>query len=187
MQSRAKNTALHSLAQLLAQVQLLNDRAVTLDVDLLQVAKKVSSVADHLQHAAAAVVVLVVGLEVLGQSVDAMGKDRDLNLRRAGVALVSSELGNNGLLFVFQHFRIHLSLIYGAPQRWVGECRINGGIPRPRTRHAGDIITQTEAFVKTFFENFFILYNVYEFSQESRSCIERGFQKPPGCPSYNKR
>ena len=119
MQSRVKNTALHSHTQLLAQVQLLNDGAVALNVDLLQVAKKISSVADHLQHAAAAVVVLVVRLEVLGKSVDAMGKDRDLNLGRAGVTLMGSELGNNGLLFVLQHFSIHLSVIYGAPQRWV--------------------------------------------------------------------
>ena len=88
---------------LLAQVQLLDDRAVTLDIDLLKVAKKVSSVADHLQHATAAVVVLVVGLQVLGEGVDAMGKDRDLNLGRTGVALVGSVLLNNGLLFVFQH------------------------------------------------------------------------------------
>ena len=89
---------------LLAQVQLLDDRAVTLDIDLLQVAKKVSSVADHLQHAAAAVVVLMVGLQVLGEGVDAMSKDRDLNLGRTGVALVGSVLLNDCLLFVFQHF-----------------------------------------------------------------------------------
>ena len=109
MQSRVKNTALHSRTQLLAQVQLLNDGAVTLNVDLLQVAQKVSSVADHLQHAAAAVVVLVVRLEVLGKSVDAMGKDRDLNLRGAGVTLVRSVGSDNGLLFVLQHCFIHLS------------------------------------------------------------------------------
>ena len=97
---------------LLAQVQLLDDRAVTLDIDLLQVAKKVSSVADHLQHAAAAVVVLVVGLEVLGKSVDAMGKDRDLNLGRTGVTLVGSILLNNSLLFVLQQHDLFTFLIY---------------------------------------------------------------------------
>jgi hypothetical protein len=32
---------------------------------------------------------------------------------------MGSELGDNGLLFVLQHFSIHLSVIYGAPQRWV--------------------------------------------------------------------
>ena len=107
---------------LLAQVQLLDDRAVTLDIDLLQVAQKVSSVADHLQHAAAAVVVLVVALEVLGQGVDAMRQDRDLNLRGAGVTLMGGVLRNDSLLFFFQHGFIHLSVYYAQPQRQVGEC-----------------------------------------------------------------
>ena len=104
----------HSVAQLLAQIQLFNDRAVTLDVDLLQVAQQITSVADHLQHAAAAVVVLVVCLEVLGQSIDAMGKDRDLDLGGTGVALVSCILSNDSLLFVLQHFLFTFRLIYGA-------------------------------------------------------------------------
>ena len=104
-----------SRVALLTQVQLLDDRAVTLDIDLLQVAKKVSSVADHLQHAAAAVVVLVVSLEVLGERVDAMGKDRDLNLRGAGVALVGGVLRNDSLLFVFQHGIFHLSFTMRQP------------------------------------------------------------------------
>ena len=109
---------------LLAQVQLLDDGTVTCDIVLLKVTEKVSSVTDHLQHAAAAVVVLVVGLEVLGKSVDAMGKDRDLNLGRTGVTLVGSVLLNNGLLFVFQHGSFHLSFYYARTQRWVGEYRV---------------------------------------------------------------
>ena len=80
---------------LLAQVQLLDDRAVTLDIDLLQVAQKVSSVADHLQHAAAAVVVLVVALEVLCESLDSLCEKCDLHLGRTCVALVSSISLNN--------------------------------------------------------------------------------------------
>ena len=100
---------------LLAQVQLLDDGTVTLDVYLLEVAEEVSSVTDHLQHAAAAVVILVVCLEVLGKSVDAMGKDRDLNLGRTGVALVHFVLLNNGLLFVFQHGLFHLSFTMRQP------------------------------------------------------------------------
>ena len=113
-----------SRVALLTQVQLLDDRAVTLDIDLLQVAQKVSSVTNHLQHAAAAVMVLVVGLEVLGQRVDAMGKDRDLNLGGTGVALMGGVLRNNGLLFFFQHGFIHLSVYYAQPQRQVGECHV---------------------------------------------------------------
>ena len=116
----------HSCLTLFAQVQLLDDRAVTLDIVLLKVTEKVSSVTDHLQHAAAAVMVLVVCLEVLGKSVDAMGKDRDLNLGRTGVTLVGSVLLNNGLLFVFQHGIFHLSFITAPAQRQVGEIRVCG-------------------------------------------------------------
>src|SRR3546814_15383341 len=41
------------------------------------------------QKAAAAVVVLVVRLEVIGQRIDAVGQDRDLDFRRTGIALVA--------------------------------------------------------------------------------------------------
>ena len=109
---------------LLAQVQLLDDGTVACDIGLLEVTEEVTSVTNHLQHAAAAVMVLVVGLEVLGQSVDAMGKNRNLNLRGAGVALVRRVLLNNGLLFVFQHGNFHLSFYYAQTQRWVGEYRV---------------------------------------------------------------
>ena len=93
----------HSPLALLAQIQLFDDGTVTLDVGFLKVTEKVSSVTDHFQHTAAAVVILVVRLQVLGQSVDAIGKDRDLNLRGSGVALMGGVLLDNGLLFVFQH------------------------------------------------------------------------------------
>ncbi len=95
---------------LLSEVQLLDDRAVTLDIDLLQICKEVSSVTDHLEKAATAVVVLVVDLEVLGESVDAMCEDRDLYLGRTGITLVHLVLLDDSLLFVFSdHFRFHLS------------------------------------------------------------------------------
>jgi len=102
------HSSLRQLLKLLSQVQLFDDRAVTLDIGLLQVAQKVSSVTDHLQKAAAAVVVLVIGLQMLGEVVDSVGQKRDLNLGRTGVALVGSILLNNCLLFVFQHC-FHLS------------------------------------------------------------------------------
>ena len=89
--------------KLLSDVKLSYDRTVTLDVSLLEVVKKVSSVTYHLKKAATAVMVLVVGLEVLGQRVDAMGEDRDLYLGRTGVALVGGVLRNDSLLFVSKH------------------------------------------------------------------------------------
>ena len=99
---RSRENLHSSLRQfaLLSEVQLVDDRAVTLDVGLLEVAEKVSSVADHLLKSAAAVVVLVVGLEVLGEVLDSVGKKRDLYLGRTCVTLVGSVLFNNCLLFV---------------------------------------------------------------------------------------
>ena len=90
--------------ELLTETELLNDSSVALDIGLLEVAEKVSSVSYHLLKAAAAVVVLVVGLEVLGKVLDSVGKKCDLYLGRTCVALFCSVLLNNCLLFVFQHF-----------------------------------------------------------------------------------
>ncbi len=66
---------------------------------------------DHLKETTAAVIVLVVALEVLGEVGYSVSKDSDLNLGRTCVALVSCVLLNNCLLFCCCHFRIHLSKI----------------------------------------------------------------------------
>src|SRR5699024_1731460 len=77
---------------LLAQTQFSDQSAVTVDVLLLQIGKQVAAAADHLEQAAAAVVVVLVALQVLGQVVDARGQQRDLDLRGTGVALVQGGL-----------------------------------------------------------------------------------------------
>ena len=104
------HSSLRQLMKLLSQTELFNDRTVTLDIGLLEVAEKVSSMADHLLKSAAAVVILVVGLEVLRQILDSVSQKRDLYLRRACVSLVGSVLLNNCLLFVLKHHGfLHLS------------------------------------------------------------------------------
>ena len=139
---------------LLSEVQLFDDRAVTLDVGLLQVAKKVSSVTNHLQKSAAAVVILVVSLEVLGQIVDSVSQKRDLNLGRTCVALVGSVLLDNCLLFVFQHFVFHLSakmqINLSLTQASVGEVPMTAFDPRSELTTCVVIITQFQFFVKGF-------------------------------------
>ena len=61
MRSRPKGSTLHSdNYRLLSQSKLLNDRTVALDVGLLEITEKVSSVTNHLLQSAAAVMVLVV-------------------------------------------------------------------------------------------------------------------------------
>ena len=66
--------------------------AVALDVLLLQISQQVTALADHLQQTAVAVLVVFIGLQVLVQVVDARGEQRDLDLRRTGVALVQGGL-----------------------------------------------------------------------------------------------
>src|SRR5204863_967310 len=54
----------------------------------LEVVEERAALADHLEQAAAAVMVLVIALEVLGEVRDPLGEERDLDLGRAGVGLV---------------------------------------------------------------------------------------------------
>ena len=104
------HSSLRNRMRLLSDVQFRDDGTVALNVDLLQVVEQVSSVTDHLEQTSAAVVVLVVGLQVLGQVVDTVGQKCDLHLRRAGVTLVDGIGFDDRLLFVFQHHGfIHLS------------------------------------------------------------------------------
>lgn len=109
-------------AELLSDVQLADNGAVTLNICLLEVVEKISSVTYHLEKSAAAVVILVVSLEVFVEIVDPVSEKRDLNLRRAGISLMSSILLDNCLLFVLKHDFFHLSLIYlSGTQLPVGE------------------------------------------------------------------
>ena len=104
--------ALRFLLQLLlSQAELFNDSSVSFDIYLLEVVEKISSVTNHLEETTAAVIVLVVALEVLGKVRNSVSKNCDLNLGRSCVTLVDGVLFNNCLLFCCCHFRIHLSKI----------------------------------------------------------------------------
>src|SRR5699024_1653923 len=75
-----------------------DQRAVALDVDLAQVFQQPAALADQQQQASPGVVVLLVVLEMLGEPLDALREQRDLNFRGAGVALVRGVFGNDSLL-----------------------------------------------------------------------------------------
>ena len=113
------------LQSLLSDVQLLDDRTIALNVNLLQITQQVSSVTNHLGQTATAVVVVGVALEVLGQVVDAVGQNSDLNLGRTGVAFVDRILLDNSLFFLSGHDVFHLSKYIfcktRVPQRSAGE------------------------------------------------------------------
>src|SRR5919198_99991 len=83
-----------------ADAQLVDERPIALGVLLLDVLEEAPPLADQHQQAPAGVVVLHVRLEVLGEPVDALGQERDLDLGRPGVALVSLELRDQALLAV---------------------------------------------------------------------------------------
>ena len=67
--------------------------------------------------------VILVGFEVLGEGVDAMCEDRNLNFGRTGVTFVGLVLINELLLdFFLNHGYIHLSYIpvsFADTQPWV--------------------------------------------------------------------
>ena len=107
---------------LLSQTELGNDCTIALDINLLKVAQKVLSVADHLLETAAAVRVVVVVLEVLGKVLDSVSQECNLNLGRTCVALVSLVLVDN-CLFGFCVHTVFTFLLLRETQTSVGEAR----------------------------------------------------------------
>ena len=89
------------MKELLSDSELFDDSTVTVDILLGEVVEKVSSVTYHLKKTAAGMMVILVGLEVLGEGVDAMRKDRDLNFGRTGIALMGLVLVDELLFYFF--------------------------------------------------------------------------------------
>jgi len=73
---------------LLADAEPGDDALVTFKVLALQVVQQTASFADHLDESEARVIVLGVRPEVVGQLLDALGEDGDLDLRGACVRIV---------------------------------------------------------------------------------------------------
>ena len=89
---------------LLTDAKLGDDGAVALDVVLRHIVQQTAALADHLEQAHTAVIVLLVHLQVLGELIDALGEDGDLDLRGAGVALMGLVLlDDRGLLILGDH------------------------------------------------------------------------------------
>src|SRR6188472_3864017 len=68
------------------QTQTLDQRCVARIVLGLEVVEQTAALADHLEPAAARMMILRVALEMLGEVGDACGQDRDLHFRRTGIA-----------------------------------------------------------------------------------------------------
>ena len=88
----------------------LDEVTVVLDVVLLDVGEETTTLADQHEEAATGVEVLLVGLHVLGELLDAGGQDGDLDLGGTGIVLVLAVLLDElGLLLLGDHALIHLS------------------------------------------------------------------------------
>src|SRR5206468_10141369 len=97
-----RGPAMHCIndSELPADAELVDNRPVPPRLFTLQIFQESPPLSDQHQQPPARVVVLRVGLEMLGQSVDALGEERDLDLGRPGVALVRLELLDQALLAV---------------------------------------------------------------------------------------
>ena len=78
--------------ELMSEAELVDDLPVAVDVGPLEVLEETAALADHLQQPTAAVMVLGMLSEVVGQVVDALGQHGNLDARGTGVALMSAEL-----------------------------------------------------------------------------------------------
>ena len=104
IEMQGKQVALFALMpRLLTDAQSRDDGTVSLDIYLGQVVEQRAALTDHLEEAAAGVMVLLVDLEVLGEVVDSPGEKSDLYLGRAGVTLMSRILLHDSKLFFLQH------------------------------------------------------------------------------------
>src|SRR5690606_15471099 len=81
-----------------ADAELLDQGPVAGDVFVAQVLEQALTLADLQQQTTAAVVVVLVHLEVLGEVIDVVRQQRDLDLGRAGVGLAAGVLGDDLLL-----------------------------------------------------------------------------------------
>ena len=70
---------------LLAQFQLLEKRAVALQVGVVEVLEQALALANHFEKAAFGVFVVFLTFEVTGDVVDALGEHSDLSFCRSGV------------------------------------------------------------------------------------------------------
>ena len=154
---------------------LADDRAVTLDVVLLQVVQQTSSVTNHLLQTAAAVEVLLVSLEVLGQVSDAVGQDSNLYFGRTCVALVSSILLDDVEFYFFLHgfFTFQKIFIYvSLSNRWVKKL-LNSLVSENRAHAYDSIIPHFFGFVNTFFKTFLLYLYIFIIYFRSRTPARR--------------
>src|SRR5687768_2329689 len=91
----------HAHSQLLTDAETADKLGVAVRVLAFEVIEQSPSLANQLQKAAARVVVLCVNLEMLGEIVDALAEERDLNFRGSRVAVVCAVRADDSSLAIF--------------------------------------------------------------------------------------
>jgi hypothetical protein len=76
----------------------LDDSPIARNFGVTQVVEKPTSLTDHLEKTTAGMVILLVRPQVLGELINAPGKDCDLHFRGARIGFVGLEILNNLLL-----------------------------------------------------------------------------------------
>src|SRR5581483_4886685 len=108
-------------SRLTAQAETRDDVLVARVVLLLEIVEQAATLPDHDQQSAARMEILLVALKMLGQILDALAQDRDLDFRRAGVLLALGVfLDNFRFPLCGNRHRVLLSRIRGsshAPER----------------------------------------------------------------------
>src|SRR5947207_11883971 len=73
-----------------SQTESPDDFLVSLRASAVQVGEQPSALTDHAEQPAATRVVVAGGAQMFGEVLDALGKERDLDLRRAGVLVFTA-------------------------------------------------------------------------------------------------
>jgi len=88
-----------------AQLELLGKLVVTIRVCIVEIIQETTALSDHLEQATTGAVILLVDLQVLGQLVDALGQERNLNVGRTGVFFMQAHVFDRGFFVCFCHER----------------------------------------------------------------------------------
>lgn len=115
-------------SDLLTESEFCDYCTVTLNILLLEIVEKAAALTDHLKKTTAAVIILVVYLEVLGELGDALRKNRNLYFRRTCVCVVEAVIRDNLCLFLFENHVFHLSLSFPLSKYPAGELPVLTGV-----------------------------------------------------------
>lgn len=97
----------------MTETKVRDDLAVAFEVCALEIVEQTATPSDHLQQSTTAVMVLRVSAEVIGQVVDVLGENRNLNLGRARIGGVRAVLFDcRGLL------KCHVAVLSARGARW---------------------------------------------------------------------